>query len=368
MEISSPISSSSPDPREDNILLRNQLRRAQQRIAELEADKSGLQDMVNSSVDIKQVNTELREKRSTIAILNTQRELVVQELEVMTEHLQKAKDNDRPLDIEVLQSSVSRDFAERLQRTKDRMGNHIEQLMQQRTELTNEIADLIQMKDKGFQEYESLSTRNMQLTQLNDELVHSIQELHKGVAARNGTTPVDSRQIPGMNGLGIYTHHQKGKSDVSMGSLDLRTLASQDPTNNTAQEADVEPTVLAAPHVVNIRKGKPNMWKKGGQALSKNIKGIKGAFAGNAQYPERSGGPFTLEGTPYVAMPSASEGSTPRTSSTKEKNNGGWLGAPQQGGQPRQGQLRTAHNQSSTNLPEEASGTLCCQSRVRGTD
>jgi hypothetical protein len=37
------------------------------------------------------MNSELREKRSTMVVLDTQKEIVVRELEVLTEHIAAAK-------------------------------------------------------------------------------------------------------------------------------------------------------------------------------------------------------------------------------------------------------------------------------------
>src|SRR5205807_1855945 len=150
----------------ENINLRNELRRAQQRIAELEAEKNGLQETVNSAADIKQANTMLREKRNTMAVLDTQREMVIRELEIMTEHLKKAKENNQSLDINQLKSDILRDFAASIQKLKDQLSGQIEELITKRTDLTNEISNLIQMKDKGFQEYEALSAQNSKLSNM----------------------------------------------------------------------------------------------------------------------------------------------------------------------------------------------------------
>lgn len=320
IEISSP-TTASPDMKDDNIMLRSKLRRAQQRIAELEAEKHGLEDIVNSSQDIQKVDTALREKRSTMAFLDTQREIVVRELEVMTEHLKKAKESSQPLDINALKSDILRDFGGSLLRLKDQLAGEIEELIHRRNELTNEIGDIIQMKDKGIQEYEDLTSRNHQLNDLNNSLIFKIRELHEknkgGLPPPrpgfNGMgTPISefrtasSSTVTSPNGLGIYTHHSKDSSIMT--SIDPSRANSNDPSLQNLINEDAEPAVMTAPHVVNIRKGRPNMWKKGAQAVGKNFKGIKGAFAGANQYPDRSGGygsqtQTLTEGVPYGSLP-----------------------------------------------------------------
>ena len=313
MEISSPLFPGA-DGKEDVSQLKNQLRRARSRITELETEKNALLEKVYGSADIQQVNTELRQKRSTMAFLDTQREMVVRELEVMTDHLSKAKDSGKPLDLTQLQSSILAEFAHSLQKLKDNLGSQIEDLIHRRNELTDEISNLIQMKDKGFQEYESLSTKNQQLNELNGQLVHNIQDLYK--ANRQPGNSFDGGR-PSANGLGIYNHQKDARSDISMTSstlVDQRSAST--PVVETPLAAtmvgpeDVEAaTVLTAPQVVNIRKGQPKKfnWKKGGQGVAKNItKGLKGAFASGDRFPSGQvprDASYNLEAMPYGQMP-----------------------------------------------------------------
>lgn len=64
--------------------LRNELRKERQRVAEMEA-------AVRVTADVKQVNTELSEKRSTMVVLDAKREIVLRELTVLTDHLEAEK-------------------------------------------------------------------------------------------------------------------------------------------------------------------------------------------------------------------------------------------------------------------------------------
>jgi hypothetical protein len=358
IDISSP-TVASPDTKEEGANLRNELRRAQQRIAELEAEKNGLQESMHSAADIRQANTVLREKRNTMAVLDTQREMVIRELEIMTEHLKRAKDSQGSMDINQLKSDITKDFANSLHKLKDQLGSQIEDLIAKRSELTEEISNLIQMKDKGFQEYESLTAANARLNAMNRELVDNIQSTLKSNKKSGQNLDVST------NGLGIYNAQQKGgKSEIS---VDTQTMAHEHSFHNL-HEGDGEAT-LAQPQVVNIRKtGKPtkfSTWKKGGQAITKNVtKGFKGAFGSEAKQEDYN---VKVIGTPYGSVHSGPDIASMSTMSSSIKSGPqdqgtprGWFGGkPPNRQHPQQDRLRSMqHNSSSTNLAADASTVL----------
>ncbi|KAF2205737.1 RhoGAP-domain-containing protein [Delitschia confertaspora ATCC 74209] len=364
IDISSP-TVASPESKEENVNLRNELRRAQQKIAELEAEKNGLQETVNSAADIKQANTMLREKRNTMAVLDTQREMVIRELEVMTDHLKRAKESNQSLDLEQLKSDILKDFAYSLQRLKDQLGVAIEDLIAKRAELTDEISNLIQMKDKGFQEYESLSAQNSKLSVMNRDLIEVIQKSLKDNKHHHGTSSIDSGR-PGANGLGIYQpHHKGGKSDIS---VDLQQLMAHEASFSNLHEADSEATMVQ-PQVVNIRKGKPNKfnWKKGGQAITKNVtKGFKGAFGSEPRREEEYRA--NVIGTPYGAvhsqpdiafMQSSITNSTLKSNQEPQLQQRGWFGNKAPTNKPPEKFKPGMHpNNSKSNLLGEHSSVL----------
>jgi hypothetical protein len=311
--------------------LRASLRRAQTHIASLEAEKMVLEEKLNGSSDIKAVNTELREKRSTMAILDTQREMVVRELEVMTNHLNKAKDSRQPLDLGSLKTNILKDFAESLQKLKDTMSGQIEDLMHKRNELTEEIGSLIQMKDKGFQEYENLSSKNNQLVHHNNELLRNIQGVYQD--NRSATMGMPTSSTTG--GLGVYPG---SKSDASS---DLTRNISLAHTDSMPQyEGEIEAaTVMTVPQVVNIRKAaapKKFNWRRGGEKMAKNVtKGIKGAFVGDkpTTITSANGQQYSI-GLPYAATQQTGGPTEFGTGSGSTLTNGsnGTPGANKQGG------------------------------------
>ena len=299
-ELSSPIASS-PENREELRWYKNESRRDKQKMTEMEQRIVELEAAVEAKTSIKQMNTELREKRSTMVVLDTQKEIVVRELEVLTEHIAAAKKSGEPLDVGNLSNAVVREFAESLQNLKDSYAPQIEELAQQRNDLIEEISNLTQRKELSFQEFEQLSLKNAQLADLNNQLVHQVQELRK---AKTGLAPEVSR--PPANGLGIYTQSQSSRTNSGMDVRDSRpSFTESTMTGSTAmQESEIEPTTfMTAPQVVNIRKAQPKKfnWKKGGHNVAKGVtKGLKGAFSSDGNRSQREG--QYPEGIPYGAM------------------------------------------------------------------
>ena len=265
-EIASPTTSTSQA--EEIAWLRAELRKERQRSAEMEGT-------IRATVDVKKVNTELSEKRSTMVVLDAQREIVLRELTVLTDHLEAEKRGAAggPLDLGKLSNHVLRELAEAIHKLKESYAPQIEELIQQRNELHEELATMTRQKEKTFQEFEQLSSKNAQLAELNNQLVHQIQELYK----------VNSDGQRGPNGLGFVQNKEK-----SMASVETMKSAAHDfpPSISHAHIADdaetttATATVVPGPQVVSIRKGQPRKfnWKKGGQNVAKGVKGLKGAF------------------------------------------------------------------------------------------
>ena len=355
IEISSPLTISSPmlsspNGKETNEALAAQLRRAQQRIAYLETEVLRMEEKVDSSTEIKAANNELKEKRSTIVVLDGQREMVVRELEAMTEHLAKAKDSNQPLDMNSMKGNILKDFGEALQRLKDQMSAQIEDLIQKRNLLTEEIGNLIQMKDKGFQEYEVLSNKNAQLLEMNNQILHNIQDMYKSNKSGSGSSA---------NGLGIY--HTSGRDDAgSMAEMRNLNVVNTDASMPNLLQEEAEPaTVLTGPQVVNIRKGQPKKfnWRKGGEKMAKNVtKGLRGAFASDRMPGKDGESPYSI-GMPYNQTHQAVGGSELSSLSGRPGLDGGKLGFfAQKPGGLKPGTLGNMNHNSSTNLVLDASG------------
>ncbi|KAL8960760.1 MAG: hypothetical protein Q9193_002589 [Seirophora villosa] len=302
-EASSP-TPSSPESREELVLLKNELHRERQKSIEKEQRLVELEAALEAKTSITQMNTELREKRSTMVVLDTQKEIVVRELEVLTEHIAASKKSREPLDLDKMSNTVLREFAQSLQQLKESFTPQVEDLTQKRNELIEEVSNLTQLKDRNLQELEQLSLKNAQLAELNNTLVHNIQELYKANAS-----PSLEVVRPPPNGLGIYAPSEKESTAMSF-DKDNRdsmrpSLAESTTTSATlVQEQDAEPaSYVTAPQVVNLRKGQPKKfnWKKGGHNVAKVTKGLKGAFSSNDGPKPQREGQYT-EGIPYNQM------------------------------------------------------------------
>jgi hypothetical protein len=291
-----------------------------------------------SEKDLKSLNKKLVEKRKTVSVLDSQTEIMIRQLEVLAGYVERAKDSKQPMNIAELEDSAIKEFVQKLERLKQTMASAVEALYEERNELLDEKNQIMADRDRALVEFEQLSSKNAQLADMNNDLTHQIQERFK---AQSGNS-MDSPRPP-MNGLGIYTHHNKDRSNVSI-QLDDASLR---PSNSTTllgsvgsypqpmeQDPSMEPaTVLSAPHVVNIRKGQAKKfnWKKGGQTVAKGVsKGFKGAFASvqqerNQQWQGQTGDnigmPYNMTVAP-VESPAGAPNSLPRSVSNDPSRQG----------------------------------------------
>jgi hypothetical protein len=272
-DVGSPISGSQ---NEEIAWLRNELRKERLRISELEA-------AARTAADVKQVNTELSEKRSTMVVLDAQREIVLRELSVLTDYIkaEKSAGTSGPLDLDKLTNNVLRELAESIKKLKDSFTPQIKELMQQRNDLLEETERLTAQKEKSLQEFEQLSLKNAQLAELNNQLVHQVQELYK-------VTDGQSRS----NGLGISHGKQKSVNSIEVMKSGYNDLHASVSTAHISEDSEpATATMVPGPQVVSIRKGQPRKfnWKKGGQNVAKGVKGLKGAFMGSEGQGQEGG-------------------------------------------------------------------------------
>jgi Rho-type GTPase-activating protein 1/2 len=279
-EISSP-STASPEVREEIAWFKNQVRVERQKCIDRDRRIAELEAQLAANHEIKQVNSELKEKRSTMVVLDTQKEIVIRELEVLTDHIAMVKANKEPLDVTKFSTNVLHDFVKALEKLKETFTPQLEEMIERRNALVEEIANLTHLKDKSFAEFEQLSSKNAQLAELNNQLVHQIQSLYK---ANSGQTPEPTRAQ--VNGLGIYTHHKDKSVESTSAIRNASTDVSVPDSATTLAASEAEPvTVIQGPHVVNIRKGQPKKfdWRKGQKVAKGVTKGLKGAFSSAQQ-------------------------------------------------------------------------------------
>lgn len=283
-EISSPVPSS-PETKDEVTYFKNELYKERQKSTEKEGRLRELEKALEAKSNIRQINTELHEKRNTMVFLDTQKEMVIRELELLTEHIARAKKNEEPLDLGALSNHVLLEFAEALQKLKDSFTPQIADLAQTRNELVEKVAELTKLRDKTTQVFEQLCARNAQLAELNNELVSQIQELYKANAA-----PTLEVARPSPNGLGIYTHQSQERSNRS---IDSRELESSMTGSTVVNELD-DNANTAYPHVVNISKAHPKKFINWGKKATRGFR----AFGSNDQNKTHRDGQ-TLDGQPY---------------------------------------------------------------------
>ncbi|RKF83598.1 GTPase-activating protein [Golovinomyces cichoracearum] len=274
---------------DETALLRRQLRGSEQRVVELEYQ-------FFTEKDLKNLAQRVQEKRKTVSVLDSQSEIMMQQIDILSRYLDRAKKLEPGQDLKALENSAIKDFAMRLEEIKQNVTESIEQLYEERNDLLEEKIQIMADRDRALIEFEQLSSKNAQLADLNNDLTHQIQERFK-----SHSSSIDSSR-PQFNGLGIYAHPSKNKSSVSMNlddislrpstSTTLFSTASAFPQANE-QESNIDPlAVLSAPHVVNIRKGQATKktfnWKRGRQTVAKGVsKGIKGAFSSTQQQQQQ---------------------------------------------------------------------------------
>lgn len=291
-EISGPVPSS-PETKDEVTYFKNELYKERQKSIEKEERLRELEKALEAKSNIRQINTELHEKRNTMVFLDTQKEMVIRELELLTEHIALAKKNEEPLDLGALSNHVLLEFAEALQKLKDSFTPQIADLTQTRNELAEKVAELTKLRDKTTQVFEQLCARNAQLAELNNQLVSQIQDLYKANIA-----PTLEVARPSPNGLGIYTHQSQERSNRS---IDSREIESSMTGSTVVNELD-DSANTAYPQVLNMHKAHPKKFINWGKKATRGLR----AFGSNDQNKTHRDGP-TLDSQPYGSGPTIQE-------------------------------------------------------------
>ncbi|KAM0259031.1 hypothetical protein ACHAQJ_003530 [Trichoderma viride] len=295
LEAGSPSSLSPPD--NTALVLKQQLRSSEQRVAELERQFGAEKDLLN-------LNQKLIEKRKTVSVLDTQTEIMIRQLEVLAGYVERAKDTQTPIDPHELEESAIKEFVQKLEQVKLTFTEEIERLHEERDQLVEEKSQAVTDRDRALMEFEQLSSKNAQLADMNNDLTHQIQERFKSqISGGDGKS----------NGLGIYSQH-KGTSSINLDSASV--------TTGTTLIADEDPGMIVehGPTVVHVRKGqvKKFNWKKGSKTMAQNItKGVGRAvvaFQNDRERMQQQGLAGDNIGVPYnmtVAQGDSSNMPTP---------------------------------------------------------
>ncbi|UKZ85182.1 uncharacterized protein TrAFT101_001050 [Trichoderma asperellum] len=302
-ESGSPVSISVSAADTAALVLKQQLRSSEQRVAELEKHVGAEKDLLN-------LNQKLIEKRKTVSVLDTQTEIMIRQLEVLAGYVERAKDTQTPIDPRELEESAIKEFVQKLEQVKRTFTEEIERLHEERDQLVEEKSQAVADRDRALMEFEQLSSKNAQLADMNNDLTHQIQERFKSQISSDGKS----------NGLGIYGQH-KGTSSINLDSASVAT--------GTTLIGDEDPALIVehGPTVVQVRKGqvKKFNWKKGSKTMAQNItKGVGRAvvaFQNDRERMQQQGLAADGIGLPYnmtVAQGDSSNSSTPNAQAGKQ--------------------------------------------------
>ncbi|EPS36548.1 hypothetical protein H072_9914 [Dactylellina haptotyla CBS 200.50] len=277
--------------KEENTALKNALRRSTQQLVELESK-------LNTSVEVKEsLENDIKEKRTTVASLEADKEMAMVELSVLRERL--ADPDVKSVNLEEFVAGTLQQIASRLNALKETNKEELESLIVKKNEALEETATAIRLRDQAIQETLQLNLKNAQLADLNNELTRRIQgNFMKNKSAIQVPTAVN---ISAPNGTTVYGPGADGQNPPShSGSTSTITTNMLSDTTTLHEEGGA---VMAAPHVVNIRKAgapvKKFNWKKGGAAVGKGVgKAFNRVFASD-QGDHHSDAPMTLQSQPF---------------------------------------------------------------------
>lgn len=260
------------------------LEEEQERASQLTQNVAELQRKVNVGENIQATNIELKEKRSTVHVLEAQREMAMRELKILLEHApagersaatrESSTTNDFPgrisanfptsdsHNVDTLTKSVLRNFARQLEELRNSFEPEIESRIKKRTELDGELVSLNRRLTAALQQFEQVSTKSAELTAMNNIMVREIQSLYQ----INKITPSD---------LALdMMRLDKKVAEIPSDSSSL--IASDAPSKSEHSQGNDSEHGSQDLRVVSIPKSQPRkfIWKKTGQ----KGKGRRGAF------------------------------------------------------------------------------------------
>ncbi|KAF3289831.1 Rho-type gtpase-activating protein [Orbilia oligospora] len=275
--------------KEENLVLKNALRRSTQQLVELESK-------LNTSVEIKEsLENDIKEKRTTVASLEADKEMAMIELSVLRERLADA--DVKSINFDEFVATTLQEIAGRINALKESHKEELEGLIGKKNDAMEETATAIRLRDQAIQETEQLNLKNAQLADLNNELTRRIQGnfMKNKAAFPNVTAPI---ALP--NGTGVYGAGLDNQSVLSHTGSTATITTSIISESTTLHEEGA--AVVAAPHVVNIRKpgapAKKFNWKKGGAAVGKGIGKTFGRVFASDQNDHHDA-PMTLQSQPF---------------------------------------------------------------------
>lgn len=302
-----------------------------ERASNLAQDVAEFQRTLNDGENIQATNMELKEKRSTVQLLEAQREMAMRELKILSEHVSPEEGRATTRDsnttnnlskrvsgatpatdspnVSTITGSVLHTFAKQLEELRDSFEPQIEARIKKRNELDGEIISLNRRLATTLQQFEQASTKNAELTALNSILAREVHSLYQN----NNITPSDLA-------LDMMRFDKKVSEMPSNSSDIIAGGASSTSRDGHSQGNDAEQGVSQDLRVVNIPKSqqRKHLWKKAGQ----KGKGFRGAFMRD--------GPAVVD-TSVTGEPALQDQSSASVNLHDHRNGGNPAGAVRQG-------------------------------------
>lgn len=297
----------SVENREENAVLKSELRKSTMKIAELEMKLA--MNETNSSID----PTKIEEQRTQLAGLESERESRIRELEVWL----IGKDGK---DFDTFKKDSIRNLAKELENLRNTYEAQVQELSIQRGTLVEEISRLTRIRDQTIQDTEQLNMKNTQLMDLNNEITRQIQ----------GKFQSNKLSFPAPNGLGIMNKEGNDLLDSQKAGVQSSAASTAGTHNHMNDGGEDDDVIIAQPTIVNVgRKGGyiKKSWKKGGAAIIKGAgKGFNKVFAteqhGHGQQQGLQGSQY--ESTSNLLPPSTDALHGPQRSQTVPDPHGGF--------------------------------------------
>ncbi|KAF8457583.1 hypothetical protein BDZ91DRAFT_800528 [Kalaharituber pfeilii] len=291
------------ESKEENAVLKNELRKSTMKIAELEMKLTVNGN--NAPVD----SSKIEEQKSVMAKLHSEREVRIRELEILA-----ASKEGR--DFETLRKDAIRNLAKELEDLRNSYEAQIQALSIQKNNLLEEVAKLNRIRDQTIQDTEQLNLKNAQLMDLNNEITRQIQ----------GKFQSNKGNFSAPNGLGIL--NKDGSDLVDYQRDRIQAGGSSTTGAGSHGEGEDEDVIIAQPTIVNVgRKGNyiKKSWKKGGAAIIKGAgKGFNKVFSTDS--PGHSNHQQGLQGTQYELtsslLPPNTEGHLARSATAPDPHGG----------------------------------------------
>lgn len=336
-ELSSPSAMTTSSMSDDVAWLKAELQRERSKNAEKEARIAELEKAVAASPSRGQnLSGSGGSRRTDIGsrvaeVVELYHKAALERLEQLRR--EAASGNTTPNEISEKAQEYLNEFSDDVEKVKETCREEVERLIQRRNDIMEEITEQEKQKQQCLQEFAQLSTKNAQLTDMNNEIVVQIRQLYKANSGNPGAAATAAAAQGVMSPPLAKQQHLFGKHPTEhIGAFEEGTVS-------TAEHGPAV-AVVQGPQVVNIRKGQPKKftWKRGGQNVAKVTKGIRGAFtsregqiggAAGAHNGPGNGINSQGQGTHFVETPAysslPSNGVEP-TVITAEKQGGGGFG------------------------------------------